>query len=149
MKKILPIISLFFLFSCSRDNPNIVLDFPKDKNLERKEHAGNMFGNKDGIVLFKGEKIENKSSLWKKSIEVISELFPITIADENSGLIATDWSNIKSVSGNNDLYKLNLVVTGRKFERENIKISVFKQTENDSKEEITEKIIDLIFADIE
>ena len=54
MKKFLSIfILLFGMFACKTSNNNIVQNYPEDPFLKRKQFAGNLFGNKDGIEIFK------------------------------------------------------------------------------------------------
>ncbi len=157
MKKELLLSILFLAVSCKSNNPNIVQEFPKDQKLERKQYAGNMFGNKDGIVIF-GDKNgdnktnaddtnnknqSNKQNLWKRTVAFVSSILPISIVDENVGLISTDWGNIESISGNNDLYKLNIVVKGKELKKENISVSAFKKIEENGniKDKDVEEII--------
>lgn len=151
-RKILLFLSLL-CFSCKGNNPNVVAKFPQDQNLERKQNAGNMFKNKDGIVLFedgKGKKNDREvnADLWNRTIAVVSGILPISIVDEKSGLISTDWGDIAKISGNEDLYKINIIVKNNIVSKENILISAFRKTSNgkDLKDEIVEKKIEeLIF----
>ena len=73
MKKFLSIfILLFWMFACKISNDNIVQNYPEDPFLKRKQFAGNLFGNKDGIEIFKEKNKYDKNTLWQKSIENIS-----------------------------------------------------------------------------
>ena len=98
MKKYL--IILLGVVGCS-NNPIVVEKFPQDPYIERKEHAGNLFGNKDGIIVFqdkqnKTEKqTKTENNLWDKTLSEISKLFTITSIDKNNGLILTDCAEIK------------------------------------------------------
>ena len=145
MKKYL--IILLGVVGCS-NNPNIVAKFPQDPYIERKEHAGNLFGNKDGIIVFqdkqnkteKQTKMEN--NLWDKTLSEISKLFPITSIDKSNGLILTDWTEIQSISGNENLYKANIIVN-----KDNVNISVFEKDnkgQNINNSKIAEKIKEII-----
>ena len=116
--------------------------------IERKEHAGNLFGNKDGIIVFqdkqnKTEKqTKTENNLWDKTLSEISKLFPITSIDKNNGLILTDWAEIQSISGNENLYKANIIVN-----KDNVDISVFEKDnkgQNINNSKITEKIKEMI-----
>lgn len=150
MKKFLSILILLFgMFACKTSNDNIVQNYPEDPFLKRKQFAGNLFDNKDGIEIFK-EKNKNKyneNTLWQKSIENISSILPISIADQQSGLIITDWGKISNISNNNSLYKINVVVKGTKIDKKNLQISVFKKKDNndiDADFEVQNKIKKLI-----
>ena len=150
MKKFLSILILLFgMFACKTSNDNIVQNYPEDPFLKRKQFAGNLFGNKDGIEIFK-EKNKNRyneNTLWQKSIENISSILPISIADQQSGLIITDWGKISNISNNSSLYKINVVVKGTKIDEKNLQISVFKKKDNndiDADFEVQDKVKKLI-----
>lgn len=148
MKKFLSIfILLFGMFACKTSNDNIVQNYPEDPFLKRKQFAGNLFGNKDGIEIFKEKNKYDENTLWQKSIENISSILPISIIDQQSGLIITDWGKISNISNNNSLYKINVIVKGTKIDEKNIKISVFKKKDNndiDADFEVQDKIKKII-----
>ena len=148
MKKFLSIfILLFGIFACKISNDNIVQNYPEDPFLKRKQFAGHLFGNKDGIEIFKEKNKYDENTLWQKSIENISSILPISIADQQSGLIITDWGKISNISNNNSLYKINVVVKGTKIDEKNLKISVFKKKDNndiDADFEVQDKIKKII-----
>lgn len=148
MKKFLSIfILLFGIFACKTSNDNIVQNYPEDPFLKRKQFAGNLFGNKDGIEIFKEKNKYDENTLWQKSIENISSILPISIADQQSGLIITDWGKISNISNNNSLYKINVIVKGTKIDEKNLKISVFKKKDNndiDADFEVQDKIKKII-----
>lgn len=151
MKKFLSIfILLFGMFACKTSNNNIVQNYPEDPFLKRKQFAGNLFGNKDGIEIFKEKNREySKNTLWQKSIENILSILPISIADQQSGLIITDWGKISNISNNNSLYKINVIVKGTKIDEKNLKISVFKKKDNndiDADFEVQDKIKKIILG---
>ena len=119
------------LFACNVNNPNILQKFPNDPNLERIARAGNLFGNTNGITIFDGEKYSqniDKETLWNKSLQILSKFFPISTANENSGMILTDWANISSLSKNNNLYKASLLLTGEN----KIDLSVFEKKQDNT-----------------
>lgn len=148
MKKFLSIfILLFGMFACKTSNDNIVQNYPEDPFLKRKQFAGNLFGNKDGIEIFKEKNKYDENTLWQKSIENISSILPISIADQQSGLIITDWGKISNISNNNSLYKINVIVKGTKIDEKNLQISVFKKKDNndiDADFEVQDKIKKII-----
>mgnify|MGYP003609933453 CR=1 FL=1 len=158
MKKI-TFIFLLSITACNYKNPNIVNNYPRDNNLVRKDFAGNMFNNKDGIVIFKdtnnGDKkndilAKSDKDLWKKTIATISEILPISIVDDQNSLIVTDWGNIDNISKNNNKYKVNIIFVGEKQTIKDIKISIFRQDKTITTEEnqkIKDKIINLILSD--
>lgn len=134
MKNIIKILAIFLLSSCSISNENIVQSYPQNPYIERKQRAGNIFGNENGIILFgknSSNNIQNNNSLWQKSIEKISQILPISIINDKSGLISTDWGTIQNISNNNNLYKINAIVKGEKIDKNNLEISVFKKENSD------------------
>jgi len=152
MKKLFLII-LFGLLACKADNPNVVNKFPQDPELKRLNRNGKMFSDEKGIILFqnKENKTESKKetkeqeNLWKKSFKTISKILPISTADEESGLIVTDWGNAKNDS---NLYKINIIITGNTFDKNNITLTVFKKSNNQKTvedKEFEENILNKIF----
>lgn len=134
MKNSIKILAIFLLSSCSISNENIVQSYPQNPYIERKQRAGNIFGNENGIILFgkiSSNNIQNNDSLWQKSIEKISQILPISIINDESGLISTDWGTIQNISNNNNLYKINAIVKGEKIDKNNLEISVFKKENSD------------------
>ena len=125
------------------NNKHVVQNFPEDQDLKRKQSAGNMFGNKDGIILFQDNDNSKKNikdnSLWGRTVNFISSLLPISIIDKTSGLIVTDWGNIKSISNNDNLYKINAVINNN-----DLNISVFEKNSNERNIEIENKIKQII-----
>ncbi len=145
MKKYL--IILLGVVGCS-NNPIVVEKFPQDPYIERKEHAGNLFGNKDGIIVFqdkqnKTEKqTKTENNLWDKTLSEISKLFPITSIDKSNGLILTDWVKIQSISRNENLYRANIIIN-----KNSLDISVFEKDnkgQNINNSKIAEKIKEMI-----
>lgn len=138
MKRNIYIIILFSLLACTTSNENIIQNYPQDPYLVRKQRAGNLFGNKDGIILLESKENQNnniddnidKNNLWQKSIMNISKILPISIIDESSGLITTDWGIIQNITDNNNLYKINIIIKNKKILEDNIEISVFKKEYN-------------------
>lgn len=130
MKKLYFII-LLGLLACKANNPNIVSKFPEDPELKRLNRNGKMFSD---IVLFQNKdnkKIDNKEekreNLWKKSFKVVSQILPISIADEESGLIVSDWGSTKN---DTNLYKVNIIIIGNDFNKNNITLTAFKKSTN-------------------
>ena len=162
MKNFLYIISLFLLFACTANNKNIVQKYPQNPNIERKQRAGNLLGYENGYVIFgnkiqKNDQVEENNikelknesdNLWKKTVTAISKILPITIADDSTGLIATDWGVIYNISKNYDLYKINIIVKSTEINANNLQISVFKKDYNGKifvDNSLKEKIKNIIF----
>jgi hypothetical protein len=147
---------LLLTLGCKSNNPNVVAKFPQDPELKRIGRGGNLFDKKDGIVLFEDKNEKNISaeknekhqiSLWENSFRVISQILPISIADQKSGLIITDWGNMKN--DNNNLYKINVIISRNDFNKDNITLTVFKKLNNQKiieDKEIKDIILGKIFS---
>ncbi len=134
MKKLI-LLSFLVLFSSCQNNA-IDYDYPENPDNVRKQRAGKFF---DDVTLFDDKKTNQKtinkvdkktsSPLWVASIEVISALLPISIVDENSGLIITEW--YQDGKSQSDRIKINLLVKGLEPKKENLLLTIFRQAKND------------------
>jgi hypothetical protein len=134
MKKVIILSFLALIFACQ----NSVVDYSYPGNPEniRKQRGGEFFQDKN---LFNNKKtsqreeskVQTKSSskLWVASVEVLSALLPISTADENSGLIITEW--YQDGKNSNDRIKINLLVKNKEPKKENLVLTIFRQTKND------------------
>jgi hypothetical protein len=128
MKKLI-LLSFLALISCK--NSTIDYSYPENPENIRKQRAGKFF---DNTNLFNdkkvADKVEKKTSapLWVSSIEVISALLPIATADESSGLIITEW--YQDGQNQNDRIKINLLVKGKEAVKENLVLTIFRQTKD-------------------
>ena len=66
--------------------------------------------------------------LWKASLEVLSSTMPLASIDSNSGIIITDWYNLKSK--NNERVKISVLIDSIDLRADGIKVSIFKQIKN-------------------
>ena len=106
----------------------------------KKRQAENRVINaKGGSVLsdiFKPSKRRGSSSatltinpfLWNASLEILSSTMPLASVDSNSGIIITDWYNLKS--NNNERVKISVLVNSTELRADGVKVSVFKQIKN-------------------
>ena len=134
MKKLILLSFLTLIFSC-QNNP-VDYSYPENPINVRRQRPGKFF---DNIKVFDNKKAEQKivdkidkktsSPIWVASIEVISALLPISTADENSGLIITEW--YQDGKSPNDRIKINLLVKGKESIKENLILTIFRQTKND------------------
>lgn len=120
-------ISLFticlFVFSCSN---KVSYHYPKGSDISRKSRGGN-FSSKS-FTLFdskKDSKIDNFSVLWSSAAEVVSQVIPISIIDEKSGIIASEWHQENKDSLKR--IKINILIKESKNVNEAIRVSVFQQ----------------------
>jgi hypothetical protein len=132
-----------FIISCSNiktrtgetDIDNIIYH-PRER-YERKKIA------KEGSFvsdLFLGSSKQNSNSgmgvlpvnqyLWKASLEILSGTIPLSSVDSNSGLIISDWYNLKGKS--NERVKISILVSSQELRADGLKVSIFKQVNRGS-----------------
>ena len=63
--------------------------------------------------------------IWQASLDIISSTMPLASVDSNSGIIITDWYNIKGK--NNERIKISVLVSSQELRADGVKVSVFKQ----------------------
>lgn len=135
--KLIIIISLISIVAACK-NSTIDHTYPENPENIRKQRAGKFF---DDITFFDGKskketqdksqaviKPTRQNKLWISSLEVIGGLLPIDAADRNSGLIITEW--YQDGGNKNQRIKINLLVKGSEIKKENLLLSIFKQSKN-------------------
>lgn len=139
MKKKILFLGLFLVVLSSCQSSEVSYNYPEDPDLARKERAGKYFddislsANKSvndqnqqfNQKLLADKNVISKGPLWMASIEVIGNLLPIAVVENESGLIITEWS-----SGNNQRTKISLLVRGKEIKAENLILSIFKQSKD-------------------
>ena len=137
MKKLILLSFLAILSACK--NADVNYKYPENPENIRKERAGKFF---DNISLFDGKNTDQKASnktvskvdsknsspIWLASIEIISSLLPISTIDETSGLIVTEW--YQDGQNQSDRIKINLLVKGKEAKKENLLLTIFRQTKD-------------------
>ena len=63
--------------------------------------------------------------LWQASLDVLSSTLPLASVDSNSGIIISDWYNVKNK--NNERVKISVLVSTQELRADGIKVSIFKQ----------------------
>ncbi len=63
--------------------------------------------------------------LWQASLDVLSSTMPLASVDSNSGIIISDWYNVKNK--NNERVKISVLVSTQELRADGIKVSIFKQ----------------------
>ena len=65
--------------------------------------------------------------LWKASLDIISSTMPLASVDSNSGIIISDWYNIKGKQ--NERVKISVLITSKDLRADGLKVSIFKQVQ--------------------
>ena len=140
LKFILICFSLIALQACSsiktetkRTDINDIIYMPNQK-IERElaESEGGSFLNN----LFKNSNKKSSEQiqisvnpyLWQASLEILSSTMPLSSVDSNSGIIITDWYNLKSK--NNERVKISVLINSIELRADGVRVSIFKQVKN-------------------
>lgn len=120
---IIALITCLFVFSCSN---KISYHYPQGSDIDRKSRGGN-FSSKSFNFFDskKNNKVDNFSILWSSAAEVVSQIIPISVIDEKSGIIASEWyqeneDSLKRI-------KINILIKRSQNVNEAIRVSVFQQ----------------------
>ena len=142
-KFILICISLLILQACSsintetkRSEVNDIIYLPSQQ-LERElaeskaEGGGsffnNLFGNSNKKAPLQNQILVNPY-LWQASLEILSSTMPLSSVDSSSGIIITDWYNLKSK--NNERVKISILINSIELRADGVKVSIFKEIKN-------------------
>ena len=139
-KCVLIFIGLVLLQACSsiktetkRTDINDIIYMPHQKvERELAESKGgsflkDIFGNSN-TKASNNTQIAVNPYLWKASLEILSSTMPLASVDSNSGIIITDWYNLKTK--NNERVKISILIDSIDLRADGIKVSIFKQIKN-------------------
>ena len=140
LKFVLLFIILVLIKACSsvktetkRTDINDVIYMPHQK-IERElaESKGgsflnNIFGNSNKKTSNSIQMAVNPY-LWKASLEILSSTMPLASVDTNSGMIITDWYNLKAKK--NERVKISVLINSIELRADGVKVSIFKQIKN-------------------
>jgi hypothetical protein len=128
---------IFFLTNCSNsstkseklDESIIRYPDPRERAIRKK------LGNQSTFLsdVFKKEKETNINTvsldinpfIWQASLDILSTTMPLASVDSNSGIIITDWYNLKGKK--NERIKISILVSSQELRADGVKVSVFKQ----------------------
>ena len=135
---IIIITSLFIVNSCSsiktetkRGDINDVIYLPRQQaEREIAEKGGgsfvrDLFVGKSNTAAQGGVQLSVNPHLWKASLDILSSTMPLASVDSNSGIIISDWYNIKG--GEGERGKISVLISTRELRADGVKVSVFKQ----------------------
>ena len=138
LKFILVIIISTIITSCSsiktetkRGDINDVIYHPRQKaerdivegggkSLVRDLFFGN--SNKNNVS---GIQLAVNPYLWQASLDILSSTMPLASVDSNSGIIISDWYNIKN--NQNERVKISVLINTQELRADGVKVSIFKQ----------------------
>ena len=140
LKSILICVSILILQACSsvntetkRSDINDMIYMP-GQQIERElaesrtkggsSVLGNLFGNSNKRASLQTQMSVNPY-LWQASLEILSSTMPLSSVDSSSGIIITDWYNLKGKD--NERIKISVLVSSQELRADGVKVSVFKQ----------------------
>ena len=85
----------------------------------------NLFSGNTNNSNFKGGQLSVNPYLWQASLDILSSTMPLASVDSNSGIIISDWYNIKGKQ--NERIKISVLVNSQELRADGIKVSIFKQ----------------------
>ena len=95
------------------------------KNEGKNTFIGNLFGkeksNKNGVAV----NSNINPFLWKASLDVLSSSMPLTSIDRMSGIIISDWYNLKGRA--NERVKITVLIQSKDLKSDGLKVEIFKQ----------------------
>ena len=137
-KSIIITISFSILYSCSsiktetkRGDINDVIYLPRQQaEREIAEQGGgsfirDLFGNNSNSNRGDSLQLPVNPHLWQASLDILSSTMPLASVDSNSGIIISDWYNIKG--SQNERVKISVLINTRELRADGVKVSVFKQ----------------------
>tara|TARA_A100001011_G_scaffold140654_2_gene148671 strand:+ start:5527 stop:6075 length:549 start_codon:yes stop_codon:yes gene_type:complete len=84
----------------------------------------NLFNNKSNNAS-EGIKLSINQYLWQASLDIISSTMPLASVDSASGIIISDWYNIKGKQ--DERIKISILINSQELRADGIKVSIFKQ----------------------
>ena len=84
-----------------------------------------LFVGKSNNSNFKEPQLSINPYLWQASLDILSSTMPLASVDSNSGIIISDWYNIKGKQ--NERIKISVLVNSQELRADGIKVSIFKQ----------------------
>ena len=143
LKSILIFTSLLIFQACSsvntetkRSDVNDIIYMPGqqiERELAESRAKGggsvlsNIFGNSNKRASLQTQMSVNPY-LWQASLEILSSTMPLSSVDSSSGIIITDWYNLKSK--NNERVKISVLINSIELRADGVKVSIFKQIKN-------------------
>ena len=126
------------LCSCSsiktetkRSDINDVIYLPRQQaEREIAEKGGgsfvrDLFGNRSNNNNGNNIQLPVNRELWQASLDILSSTMPLASVDSNSGIIISDWYNIKG--SNNERVKISVLINTKELRADGVNVSVFKQ----------------------
>ena len=143
LKFIFICISLLILQACSsvstetkKSDVNDIIYMPGQQTERRLAEArakgdgsflSNLFGSSNKKASLQQQMSVNPY-LWQASLEILSSTMPLSSVDSSSGIIITDWYNLKSK--NNERVKISVLINSIELRADGVKVSIFKQVKN-------------------
>ncbi len=129
---------LSLLSSCSsiktetkRGDINDVIYLPRQQTeREMAERGGgsfvrDLFGNSKDNQFGTAIQLSVNPYLWQASLDILSSTMPLASVDSNSGIIISDWYNLKG--SQDERVKISVLINSKELRADGVKVSIFKQ----------------------
>ena len=128
---------IFLLTSCSNvstkserlDKDVVMYPDPRERAVRKKIGKQGSFlsdifksNNKNNV---KGLNLNINLFIWQASLDILSSTMPLASVDSNSGIIITDWYNLKGKE--NERIKISVLVSTQELRADGVKVSMFRQ----------------------
>ena len=106
-----------------------IIYMPGEKMLRKKAEKkpgrflNELFSNKAKNT--KTSQLSINPFLWQASLDILSSTVPLASVDSNSGIIISDWYNVKNKT--NERIKISVLINTQELRADGIKVSIFKQ----------------------
>ena len=128
---------IFFLTNCSNISTKTerldkdIVNYPEPRNRAyRKKMAEEGSFLADIFKIGKKREVNDVSLninpfIWQASLDILSSTMPLASVDSNSGIIITDWYNLKDKE--NERIKISILVSTQELRADGLKVSMFRQ----------------------
>ena len=128
---------IFFLTNCSNVSTKSerldkdIVNYPDPRERAVRKKIGNQGSFLQDIFKSSNKRNINSISLninpfiWQASLDILSSTMPLASVDSNSGIIITDWYNLKGKE--NERIKISILVSTQELRADGVKVSMFKQ----------------------
>jgi hypothetical protein len=122
------------IVSCGGEASKREQTYPKTAKEKRIEELGSIAG-EEGIVIFGGKSKSSSSNtvanvngyLWRATLDTIS-FMPLMSTDPVGGVIITDWYQDPATP--KERFKLNILILTSDLQSNGVKVTVFKQVQD-------------------
>ena len=87
--------------------------------------VSDLFGTKSNNNRGESLQLSVNPHLWQASLDILSSTMPLASVDSNSGIVISDWYNIKG--NQNERVKISVLINTQELRADGVKVTIFKQ----------------------